>query len=232
MCPVKLAAAYLLLAICPAAAQTGVLASRSIASDFDLTADPERPQWKGAAAVVAAQDRYGKPQPEARTEIRSRWTKTHLYFLFTSKYETLHLKPDPSTTKETWGLWDWDVVEVFIGDDFENINRYKEFEVSPRGEWVDLDILKGAKPDAQAGWKWNSNFEFKARIDEKSKVWHCEMRIPWSGIDRRPAKAGNELRLNLYRIEGAPPNRKYIAWQAVNSPSFHTPEAFGRLRLD
>lgn len=231
MCPVKLAAIYFLLAISSIEAQTGVLQSRHAPSDFSLTGDPERPEWKGIAGVVAAQDRFGKPLPEARTEIRSRWTKTHLYFLFTSKYETLYLKPDHSTANETWGLWEWDVVEVFIGDDFENINRYKEFEVSPRGEWVDLDIVKGAKPDAQGGWKWNSNFEFKTRIDEQNKLWHCEMRIPWSTVDRRAPKVGNELRLNLYRIEGAPPNRKYITWQAVNSPSFHTPEAFGRLRL-
>ncbi len=56
------------------------------------------------------------------------------------------------------------------------------------------------------------------------------MQIPWSSIDPRPVQAGNELRLNLYRIEGGP-NRKFIAWQAVNSESYHTPEKFGRLRL-
>jgi hypothetical protein len=57
------------------------------------------------------------------------------------------------------------------------------------------------------------------------------MRIPWTAIDPRPPAAGNELRLNLYRVEGAPPARKFIAWRPVNSDSFHTPEAFGTLRL-
>ena len=41
---------------------------------------------------------------------------------------------------ETNELWNWDVAEVFIGSDFKNIRRYKEFEVSPQAEWVDLDI--------------------------------------------------------------------------------------------
>jgi hypothetical protein len=29
---------------------------------------------------------------------------------------------------------------VFIGSDFHDIKPYKEFEVSPPNEWVDLDI--------------------------------------------------------------------------------------------
>jgi hypothetical protein len=39
------------------------------------------------------------------------------------------------------------------------------------------------------------------------------------------------MRINLYRIEGPPPNRKFIAWQPTGSASYHVPEAFGRLRL-
>ena len=41
---------------------------------------------------------------------------------------------------ETNELWNWDVAEVFIGSDFKNIRRYREFEVSPQAEWVDLDL--------------------------------------------------------------------------------------------
>jgi hypothetical protein len=39
------------------------------------------------------------------------------------------------------------------------------------------------------------------------------------------------MRINLYRCQGKPPERKLINWQPVNNDSFHTPEAFGRLRL-
>ena len=114
--------------------------------------------WKKAPLVVAAQDRFGKPLPEHRTEIRSLWTPTHLYFLFTANYQSMYLRPTPQLDKETHGLWDYDVVEVFIGHDLEKINLYKEFEVSPRGEWVDLDIDR-KNPKSTAGWKWNSDMK-------------------------------------------------------------------------
>ena len=57
------------------------------------------------------------------------------------------------------------------------------------------------------------------------------MRIPWKAIDSAPPSPGHELRVNLYRIEGAPPNRIFLAWRPVDSDSFHTPEKFGLLRL-
>ena len=126
--------------------------------------------------------------------------------------------------------WDFDVAEVFIGHDFSNINLYKEFEVSPQAEWVDLDV-DHAKKEQSVDWKWNSGFRFRTRIDKERKMWFCEMQIPWKSIEARPVRAGNELRLNLYRIEGGPPSRKYLAWRPVNNDSFHTPEAFGKLRL-
>ena len=119
--------------------------------------------WRKAPLAVAAQDRFGKPLPEARTEIRSLWTGTDLYFLFTSKYESMYLRPVPQLDKETHGLWDFDVVEVFIGHDLERPHLYKEFEVSPRGEWVDLDVDKSKTEIAD--WKWNSGFEFKTKVD-------------------------------------------------------------------
>jgi hypothetical protein len=56
-------------------------------------------------------------------------------------YEELYLHPNPSATTETNKLWEWDVAEVFIGSDFKNIRQYKELQVSPQGEWVDLDSI-------------------------------------------------------------------------------------------
>jgi hypothetical protein len=206
------------------------LTSRYAAADFPLTADPAAPQWRDAPSVVTSAGRNGEPLANADTEIRSRWTDRNLYFLFTSRYESMHLKPQPSTKTETWGLWDYDVVEVFIGHDAQNIGRYKEFEVSPQGEWVDLDVDR-SRPGKHVDWLWNSGFRFQTDIDSSRKIWRCEMQIPWKAIDPRPPATGNQLRLNLYRIEGAPPNRRYIAWRPVHSPSFHTPEAFGTLRL-
>ena len=97
--------------------------------------------------------------------MRSRWTNQYLYFLFICPYQQLNLKPQPKTDVETNELWNWDVAEAFIGSDMQNIRKYKEFEVSPRGEWVDLDINLDT-PHHEDGWIWNSGFTVAARIDE------------------------------------------------------------------
>ena len=145
-------------------------------------------------------------------------------------YEELNLRPNPNTSAETNELWNWDVAEAFIGADFKNIKRYKEFEISPQGEWVDLDIDLDRQHD-DSGWKWNSNFEVSSRIDKAAHVWYGAMRIPYAAIDTRPAAAGNTLRINLFRCQGPNSSRHYIAWQPPMRESFHTPERFGTLKL-
>src|SRR6266540_3251958 len=116
-------------------------------------------------------------------------------------------------------------------DDSKTIKRYAEFQVSPHGEWVDLDIDRGATP-VNHDWQWNSGFEVKARIVAGQKVWYGEMRIPIDKIDKRKPQAGQELRINFYRFQGPPPDRKRIAWQPTDSDNYHVPEAFGLLRME
>jgi Carbohydrate family 9 binding domain-like len=204
----------------------------SMKADHDamLMTDPAASFWRVGPAVYAERDTYGKPLPGYRTEIRSRWTKDNLYFLFVCPYDTLYLKADPNTSTDTFGLWDWDVAEVFIGSDFQNIRRYKEFEVSPQGEWIDLDIDL-TKPQHEDGWKWNSGFQVSTRLDRAAKTWYAALRIPFAAIDPRPPAEGNTFRINLFRAQGPPSQRKYIAWQATMSDSFHVPERFGILKL-
>lgn len=217
----------------PAAGQpadTSVIVSQRTAADFALTADPNAAAWKETAGVVVEKDRQGKPVPGHRTEVRSRWTPKNLYLLYVSPYEELYLKPDPATSDDTNKLWEWDVAEAFIGTDNADIKKYKEFQVSPQGEWVDLHIDRGAKPPVH-DTEWDSGYEVKARVDRDKRVWYGEMRIPMESIGIRGARAGTEARINLYRCQGPPPNRKYINWQPVMNETFHTPEAFGRLRL-
>ena len=69
--------------------------------------------------MFADKDRFGKPVPGHRTEIRSRWTDKNLYLLFIAPYAELHVKPDPATGADTNKLWEWDVAEAFIGTDFK-----------------------------------------------------------------------------------------------------------------
>ncbi len=204
--------------------------SKRASRDAQSDTDPKSGFWRDAPVVVARSDRQGNPVPGYQTEIRSRWTGTNLYFLFTCPYEKFYLKPNPDAKAETNELWKWDVAEVFIGSDFKNIRKYREFEVSPQSEWVDLDIDLDS-PHHEDGWIWNSGFKVSTRVDEAAKTWYAFMQIPYSSVDSRSPAAGNTLRVNFFLSEGERPAHKSVTWQPTGKPSFHVPEAFGTLKL-
>ena len=186
----------------------------------------------GRASRACSRTRTGSASPCPATARRSAPAgRTRTCTSCSSRPTTeLHVKPSPVTGADTDKLWEWDVSEAFIGTD-PDIKKYKEFQVSPQGEWVDLAIDRGTKP-ATHDTTWNSGYEVKAKLDRNARVWYGAMRIPLDSLGIRAPKNGTEARLNLYRCQGPPPDRKYINWQPVNNESFHTPEAFGRLRLD
>jgi hypothetical protein len=223
---VLVASALVSVAAADSTVMESVRASRDVAPDTN----PKSDFWQGARPVFAETDAMGKPVAGHRSEFRSRWTRDNLYFLFICPYEELNLKPNPKTKAETNELWNWDVAEVFLGSDMKQIRRYKEFEVSPQAEWVDLDINLDL-PVHEVGWTWNSGFQVAARIDPTAKVWYGVMRIPYKSVDDKPAAVGNVLRANLYRAQGPAATRKGIAWQPTMRHNYHTPEKFGTLKL-
>jgi hypothetical protein len=210
--------------------EPGTLASAHSDRNFALTADPNAEPWRSAPSVKVDRLASGDPVPTGATEIRSRWTSDSLYLLYICPFRQLYLKPDPFTDRDTPQLWNWDVAEAFIGADGQNIGQYREYQMSPQGEWVDLDIdVVHPKPDG--GIAWNSGYEVKARIDNEHKIWYGEMRIPLASIAARQFKAGDRLRLGLFRIAGPPDERFLVAWQPSFRRNFHVPEAFGALVL-
>lgn len=219
-----------LVAIAAAASLTGQAESKRSARDTVADTDPGSGFWRGVPGIFVENDGRGNPVPGYKSEIRSRWTDRNLYFLFVCPYEQLNLKPNPTTSAETNELWNWDVAEVFIGSDFQNIRRYREFEISPQGEWIDLDINLDA-PRHEDGWVWNSGFQVAARIDAATKTWYGFMQIPYASVDSRSPAEGNVLRVNFFRSQGARPNRKALAWRPTGQNTFHVPEAFGTLKL-
>jgi hypothetical protein len=199
-----------------------------------LSTDPAAPVWAQAAEIVFSGGFFGEPTPGFETRVWGQWSPESLCFLFVCPYQRLHLKPNPVTGEESFGLWEWDVAEVFLGVDFDHIGRYREFEVSPQAEWVDLeiDLDRGLDTGPESpGWQWRSGVEVAARIDHEARVWYGAMRIPYAAVDTRPAQRGNQLRANFFRCQGAEPERKYLAWQAPGRASFHVPERFGVLEL-
>lgn len=200
------------------------------AHDSGADTNPDSPFWRGAEAISYNSDTDGQPASKRESTVLARWTHDNLYFLFICPYQQLHLKPDPDTRVKTNGLWNWDVAEAFIGSNFQDINLYREFEISPQGEWLDVAIDLN-HPSHIGDFNWNSGLLASARIDREHKVWYGFLRIPYSAVDTRPAAAGNTLRINLFRCWGEEPHRTLLAWRPTMKPNFHVPEAFGILEL-
>lgn len=201
--------------------------------DAEPSADPDSAFWKDAKTGVSiTKSVLGPEMPRFRCDVRSRWTKDYVYFLFWGPYEKLTLNKNPNLKEETYKLWEKDCFEVYLGADFVHSNLYREFQMSPQGEFLDLNIDSTKKsPGFNGENNWNSGFKVKGRIDEQKKMIYGEFKIPITAVDTRPAKVGNEMRINLYRQDGELPNRDFLGWQPPMIWNPHHPEKFGTLKL-
>jgi hypothetical protein len=173
--------------------------------------------------------------PALKTEVRAFWTDDHLYFLFTCPYKTLNIFLPAQNDKARTGLWDRDVVEIFLGADWEDIGRYREFEIAPTGDWIDLAIHLELKTHRSEGHSdWRSGWQTSARIDKSRNTWYAAARIPLKAVTDQTVADGTRWRANLYRIDGqgADPQRQFLCWQPTCAPGLdpnHVPENFGTL---
>src|SRR5262249_46418521 len=111
----------LLLGSLANAQQKHLIESVKANSDVALEMNPYSAFWRAARAIHAKVDPNGDQVPGYLTEVRSRWTRGSIYFLFVCPYQRLSLKPSPDTSHETYELWNWNVAEVFIGSNFQDI---------------------------------------------------------------------------------------------------------------
>ena len=172
-------------------------------------------------------DWQGKNSAPARqTTVRALWSPEMLYLRFECRYRELNLFPDSDPDGRRDQLWERDVAEAFLQPDPAQSHAYKEFEVSPNGMWIDLDIAPGVKPNL------NSGMMRSVFLDEKAHTWSAELAIPLRSLT---AKFDQKAvwRVNFFRIEGKQEPREYYAWQPTHTPqpNFHVPEAFGRMRF-
>ena len=198
----------------------------------ELNTDPASRTWNGAAITSISKDCSKElDYPWLRTEVRGFWTDSELFLLFICPYRDLNLfLPEDNSTPRV-GLWDRDVVEVFLGDDWQNIRHYREFEIAPTGDWIDLAIDLDKKGNDHS---WRSGWQTSARIDKAARVWYAAARIPLKSVSASPVQSGTRWRANLYRIEGLGPDtqRRFLCWQptcVVDRDPNHVPENFGTL---
>src|ERR1700680_1028605 len=218
--------------VCQVTLPTAALTIPHVTQAPELNTDPHSATWAHAASAWIVKDCSQQfDYPQLKTEVRAFWTDSDLYLLFVSPYNELNLWLPADNSKHRLKLWDRDVVEFFLGDEWTHIKHYREFEIAPTGDWVDLAIDLGRDiSDA----KWNSGWQRQGRIDEGHHIWYAAARVPLKSVSEQPVKAGTKWRANLYRIDGLgeDPQRHFLCWQptcVVNQDPNHVPEHFGTL---
>jgi alpha-galactosidase len=207
------------------ARETETVTALQFGGKVDVEGFPADRAWEHAPAIRFDRDWQGKhADPKRETEVRLLWTREVLYLRFLAHYSSVTVFPDAEPSGRRDRLWDRDVVEVFLQPAGSHGQRYKEFEVSPNGFWIDLDIGPGEKRNLQSGLRR------RVKIDEQNKTWMAETALPMKSLTTQfdPTKA---WRANFFRVEGATEPRFYSAWRPTGTPvpNFHVPEAFDKL---
>src|SRR5207249_4884490 len=117
-----------------------VMAAKHIERDFVPDGDLDKGVWKSAPEVWVERNSVNAARrSELRTRVQALWSDVNLYLAFRCPYGKVTVY-EPAQSEERWQLWEKDVVEAFIGADADDIDSYKEFEVAPNNDWLDLDI--------------------------------------------------------------------------------------------
>jgi len=207
---------------------TGEVVAAYIPHDLKLDAGHPAAEWQRASAVSFCSDWRGKnPDPGRQTKVRVLWSDQMLYLRFECRYRELFLFEDSDANGRRDHLWDRDAAEAFLQPHPSRERYYREFEVSPNGMWIDLDIFPGGLADLKSG------LQRSVFLNQESHTWAAELAIPFTALTSHfdPTAIWHA---NFYRIEGTKEPRAYLAWQPTHTPqpNFHVPSAFGRLRFE
>jgi alpha-galactosidase len=207
------------------ARETDAATAMQFAGRIDAEGFPGLASWGNVPAIRFDRDWRGRnADPQRETEVRLQWTVDALYLRFLARYRSINVFTDAEPSGRRDQLWERDVAEVFLQPPEATTRSYKEFEVSPNGFWIDLEIGPGEKRDLKSGLRR------RVKVDEQSKTWMAELALPMKSLIARfdPTKV---WRVNFFRVEGASEPRFYSAWRATGTPApnFHVPEAFDKL---
>lgn len=207
------------------ARETGTAVAVRLLGRPDAEGFPLVGAWEKAGAIQFDHDWRGKnADPERATEVRLLWTRDAFYLRFFAHYRSITVFHDAEAGGRRDYLWERDVVEVFLQPAGSEVGCYKEFEVSPNGFWIDLQITRGEKRDLRSG------LQRRVQVYPGRKTWMAELVLPMKSLAPRfdPAEA---WRLNYFRVEGESEPRFYSAWRPTRTPepNFHVAKCFGKL---
>lgn len=173
--------------------------------------------------------------------------KQQTYVRIAYDVENFYVRFDCDDT-DIWGeaterdsrIFDEEVVELFIAPGEDHPTYYYEFEVSPIGTLLDLDVHS---PDLdrrtlRGNFDWNCpGLQWSAERNDAANHWRAYLVVPWRSISA-PASSEEALpqkwRANFYRIErprGQAP--EFSCWSPTmsNPADYHRPTYFGHLHL-
>jgi len=186
---------------------------------------PSAAEWNAAPTVRFSADWQGlNSDPQRETQVRLLWSPQALFLRFEARFRSITVFADSDPNGRRDQLWDRDVAEVFLQPDSSDPLKYKEFEVSPNGFWIDLELSHGERRDM------HSAMQCRAKIDKASGTWTAELALPMKSLTSH-FDPTVPWRVNFFRVEAPSEPRFYSAWRPTGTPKpdFHVPAAFGRL---
>ncbi len=202
-----------------------VAAAERLTQPLDAMGFPIELAWQTTEPIVFDRDWRGQnADPLRSTEVRLLWRPETLFLRFAARYRELSVFEDSDGDGRRDHLWDRDVVEVFLQPDASDPWIYKEFEFSPNGMWIDLDVNHGVLSNPRSG------LVRRVTISASEKIWIAEVAIPMKALTEA-FDPGKSWLVNFFRVEGTTEPRFYSAWNptGTSEPSFHVPEAFAPL---
>jgi hypothetical protein len=224
----------LLTAVVSGHAQDNRLVEHTVrtTTDFQLTGDGSRDEWRKADWIVLTQRKGAVSYPSTLKLLHS---EKGIYCLFRCEDK----KITATFTEDFANLWTEDVVEIFFWTD-ESAPLYFEYELSPLN--YELPILIPNFKGDFLGWRpWQYEGERKTRhathIENDASgnptAWTAEIFIPYillKPLMNVPPKPGQPWRMNAYRVDH---DNGHTSWSWVPVlTNFHDYERFGTLKFE
>lgn len=206
-------------------------ASGSITADGVL----DEAAWS-KADVMTLSDSMGKgTETRWPTKLRLLFDDDNLYVAFDATdfdiTERFSQRDDP--------IYDHETVEIFLMPHVAapDVGPYVELQASPGGVIFDASFT-GRRQGMDKGW--NAAQVVGTKLDgtlngstDEDRGWVSEWVVPWKSVRwvKAPPKAGDEWRLNAFRIEKNVKSPEYTAWSPPRIGDFHNVARFGRMKF-